>query len=284
MNSECEARSAVQAGSDEALPAPELPVAMTIAGSDSGGGAGVQADLKTFHALNVFGTCAVTCITAQNPDTVARVDAVAPDMVIAQIETVCDGFPVKAAKTGMLYSAEAIRAVASVVGGRFPNGLVVDPVMVATSGARLLRRDAVEALQSDLIPLASVITPNLPEAEVLCGRPIRSVDELIAACQDVSRRFGVACIAKGGHLGQAAAAQEVVDVLCVKGRTTALKSAWVAARQTHGTGCTFSAALTAFLASGYSLDAAFSGAKKFVATALRRSFRTGRQTPLGIGR
>ncbi len=148
----------------------QTPVALTIAGSDSGGGAGIQADLKTFTAHRVYGTTAITCITAQNPDAVTGVEPVSADMVVKQVEAVCEGFPVAAAKTGMLYSADVIRAVTDVVKHRKLRQLVVDPVMVATSGARLLQEDAIASLTEILLPRALLVTPNIPEAELLWGQ------------------------------------------------------------------------------------------------------------------
>ena len=273
-----------------------IPVALTIAGSDSGGGAGIQADLKTFAALGVFGTSAITCVTAQNPDRVSGVAAIDPEMVVLQIRTVCEGFPVAVAKTGMLYSAAIIRAVsASVAELRIPM-LVVDPVMVATSGERLLQPDAVAALCSSLIPLATVITPNLPEAEVLCGHAIGSTAEQEAAARELENRFGVACVLKGGHLGNAECgtrnaewkgsrnrADDVVDILCQEGKITMFRASRIEAAETHGTGCTFSAALAAFLARGEDLKTAVGHAQDFVVAALAHTIRAGEHSPLGIG-
>ena len=165
----------------------ETPAVLTIAGSDSGGGAGLQADLKVFHALGCFGTTAITCVTAQNPDEVRGVEPVSPAMVAEQVRTVCAGFPIRVAKTGMLYSAEIIEAVADVVDECEIPLLVVDPVMVSTSGARLLREDAIAALLRRLIPKARVITPNLPEAEVLVGHTLESLDALQAAAEEIFR-------------------------------------------------------------------------------------------------
>jgi len=179
-----------------------LPAVLTIAGSDSGGGAGLQADLKVFQALGCFGTTAITCITAQNPDEVRGVEAVSAAMVSEQVRTVCDGFPIAAAKTGMLYSAEIIEAVAGIVEKCGIKNLVVDPVMISTSEVRLLKVDAVEALQNLLIPKARVITPNLPEAEVLVGHSIESLEDLKLAAGEIGEKFGVACALKGGHLGE----------------------------------------------------------------------------------
>lgn len=258
-------------------PAARVPVALAIAGSDSGGGAGVQADLKTFSSLGVFGTSAITCLTAQNPDGVDRVEEVLPAMVAQQIRTVCSGFPVAAAKTGMLFSAPIIRAVAREVKARGLRKLVVDPVMIATSGARLLRADAVAALCRQLLPLATVITPNLPEAEALLGGEILSLADMKSAAEALTRRFGCATVVKGGH----GAGNRVHDILFDGKRVTVLTSPRLKVRETHGTGCTFSAALTAGLARGKPLDTAFRDAKTYVASALRRTVRTGKHFPLG---
>ncbi len=256
-----------------------IPIVLTIAGSDSGGGAGIQADLKTFAALGVFGTSAITCVTAQNPDAVTGIEAVSTRLVTRQIQAVTAGFPVAAVKTGMLYSADIIRAVARAA-KRMPDvPIVVDPVMVATSGARLLREDAVDALCRRLLPLATVVTPNLNELEILAGRPVRNVDDLKAAAVAVATRYGTACAAKGGHLTGA----EVVDVLAVGNRVTEFSGPRLRVGQTHGTGCTFSAALAAGLAQGLTLTKATAQAKRFVAGALAHPVKAGRHTPLNFG-
>jgi hydroxymethylpyrimidine/phosphomethylpyrimidine kinase len=256
-----------------------LPVVLTIAGSDSGGGAGIQADLKAMNALGCHGTSAITCVTAQNPDAVTGVESVSADMVRRQIDAVCDGFPVAAAKTGMLYSAELIRAVAQAVRERAIPNLVVDPVMVATSGAKLLRDDAAEAMCEALFPQADVITPNIPEAEALSGHVIASRDALEAAAIDLSERFGTACTLKGGHLA-ASAGDDVVDVLALEGETYVFTSARVPAHETHGTGCTFAAAVASLLARGNSLPEAVKGAQAVVAGALRNARPAGSHFPL----
>ena len=246
----------------------QLPVALSIAGSDSGGGAGIQADLRTFTALGVFGTTAITCITAQNPVAVTGIEVVSPRLVAAQIRAVTTGFAVAAAKTGMLYSAPVIRSVARCLerDRHFP--LVVDPVMIATSGARLLRHDAESELLRRILPLATVITPNLDEAEVLAGTRIRSLRDLQAGARAIARRFGTACVAKGGHLP----GNRVVDVLCTgDDDLTLYTSTRVRVSGTHGTGCTFSAALTAALAKGESLHEAVAVAKAYVTDTIRRS-------------
>jgi hydroxymethylpyrimidine/phosphomethylpyrimidine kinase len=259
----------------------ERPAVLTIAGSDSGGGAGLQADLKVFQALGCFGTTAVTCVTAQNPDEVRGVEPISPAMVTEQICTVCDSFPIAAAKTGMLFSADIIDAVTRAVERCGLDCLVVDPVMVSTSESRLLRDDAISALQERLIPKARVITPNLPEAEVLLGRSIESLDALKDAAREIGDRFGVACALKGGHLpseGQAA----VVDVLYEGGRVEVFSVPRVTVGETHGTGCTFAAVITAELAKGASLNGAVHSAQTFVAKALATAFHVGSHTPLGV--
>ncbi|MBM4147826.1 MAG: bifunctional hydroxymethylpyrimidine kinase/phosphomethylpyrimidine kinase [Lentisphaerae bacterium] len=254
-----------------------MPAVLTVAGSDSGGGAGIQADLKTFEAIGVFGTCAITCLTAQNPDGVQGVEAASPGIVAAQVKAVVEAFDVRAAKTGMLYSTELIdAAVEALAAARIP-ALVVDPVMVATSGARLLAEDAVEAMCRRLLPAATVVTPNLPEAEVLAGRRMDSLDSIRAAAMDLSGRYGAAFVVKGGHLEHG---DDVVDVLADGGRIHEFRTPRIRTAQTHGTGCTFSAALAAYLALGRGLPAAVESAQKFVAGALRGSVPVGRHSPL----
>lgn len=253
-----------------------LPVVLSIAGSDSGGGAGIQADLKTFSAHGTFGCTAITCVTAQNPNGVSAIQPLDVETVSAQIRMVCDGFPVAAAKTGMLFSSEIIRAVAMEDVQQGIPVLVVDPVMVAASGARLLKADAIAALCDALIPQARVITPNLHEAEILCGHTITSVEELRAAAREIGDRFDVACLAKGGHLGGA----EVVDVLYDEGDELVLTGPRIAAIQTHGAGCAFSAALTAQLARGALLQDAVRAAREYVAGAIEQAVVTGPHRPL----
>lgn len=245
------------------------PVVMTIAGSDSGGGAGIQADLKAFAALHTFGTSAITCLTAQNPSEVRGIRSVPPEMVARQVETIRAFFHVAAAKTGMLYSAAVIRAVARALAHRRMAWLVVDPVMIATSGARLLRRNAVNVLCQRLFPLASVITPNLPETEALCRRTIGSRQDMETAAREIGVRYRTACIVKGGHLP----GSTVVDVLFCAGRIYAFRSARLPVT-THGTGCMFSAALTALLARGMDLPTATRGARNYVHRVLKQAGAT----------
>jgi hydroxymethylpyrimidine/phosphomethylpyrimidine kinase len=255
-----------------------LRVALTIGGSDSGGGAGIQADLKTFSAFGVFGTSSLTCLTAQNPDEVRAIQAVDAAFVREQIEAVCDSFPINAAKTGMLYSAEIIRAVAHEDIHEGLPILVVDPVMVAASGARLLQADAIEALCESLLPLARVVTPNLHEAEILCGHSIANTEELRAAARDIGERFDLACVCKGGHLP----GDEIVDVLYDEGEEHVYTSSRIPAPETHGAGCAFSAAVTAMLARGSLLSEAVKNAKGFVVRGLEQSLEIGKHHPLNF--
>jgi hydroxymethylpyrimidine/phosphomethylpyrimidine kinase len=254
-------------------------VALTVAGSDSGGGAGIQADLKTFRALGVFGTSAITCITAQNPLRVSAVQALPPRMVAEQIDRVFEAFRICAAKTGMLYEAAIIKTVAAALRRHRLKNLVVDPVMVAGSGARLLKPDAVSALCTELLPLAAVVTPNLAEAELLWQRRIRHLDDLREAARALAGRFGVPVLAKGGHLP---AAQRAVDVLFDGRGFHEFSAPLVRGIRTHGTGCTFSAAIAANLARGRNLLEAIGGAKRFVSRAIRTSIGLGKHRALNV--
>lgn len=256
----------------------DFPVVLTVAGSDSGGGAGIQADLKTFAALGVYGASAICCVTAQTPAGVRAIEALSPSIVAEQLRAVSEGFPIAAAKTGMLYSREIIQQVARADISQGIPILVVDPVMVATSGARLLKADAIEALTSDLLPLARVVTPNLHEAEILCGHTISTVDELRMAARRIAEKYDTACVAKGGHLE----GDRVVDVLFDEGEFYTFDGPRVNARETHGAGCCFSAALTAFLARGELMARAVELAKLFVSTALETAPRIGHHYPLNF--
>ncbi|MBI5800258.1 MAG: bifunctional hydroxymethylpyrimidine kinase/phosphomethylpyrimidine kinase [Verrucomicrobia bacterium] len=256
-----------------------LPIALAIAGSDSGGGAGIQADLKTFAALGVHGTSAITCLTAQTPRGVTAIQAARPAIVRAQIEAVFAELRPAAVKTGMLFDTATIRAVADYFGqlrGRRPP-LIVDPVMVATSGARLLRPAAVRALLSDLLPLATLVTPNLDEAEILVGTKLTSVQDLRAAARTIHRRFGCAALVKGGHLR---GLRDAVDIF-FDGKSELLLSApFVRGVSTHGTGCTYSAAIAAHCAHGHDLPRAVQLAKDFITQAITHSHRAGKHSVL----
>ncbi len=240
------------------------PVALTIAGSDSGGGAGIQADLRVFHRLGVFGTSAITAVTAQSLEGVSDVKGMDPALVRAQITAVTRGFEVRAAKTGMLWSTEIVEAVADLVAAsEIP--VVVDPVMVATSGARLLDESAIEAYCSQLLPQAALATPNLDEAAVLLGRPAIAPAELEGAAEELFDRFGCAILLKGGHL-----AGDPVDLLRHPGGLLGWTHARIPAINTHGSGCMLSAAIAAFLATGAPLLAACERGLAFVHDALAR--------------
>lgn len=247
----------------------QWPVALTIAGSDSGGGAGIQADLKTFASLGVHGTSAITCITAQNPREVRRIQACQSEMVRDQIEAVFAELPPAAVKTGMLFSTAIIRVVAHFFKGRRHPPLIVDPVMVATSGARLLQAAAVKAMQENLLPLAALATPNLDEAEILTGRALRSVEDMRSAARVIFSRFGCAALVKGGHLR---GLREAADIF-YDGQTELLLTApFVKGLSTHGTGCTYSAAIAGYLALGHGLPGAVQKAKQYMTEALARSY------------
>jgi len=246
------------------------PTVLTIAGSDSGGGAGIQADLKTFAALGVHGTSAVTAVTAQNTMGVSGFVELSTDIVRAQIDDVVSDLAPAAAKTGMLASEEIIATVAGAVAAHGLAPLVVDPVMVAKGGARLLRDDAVEALRARLLPLAAVITPNLPEAEVLLGRGIATRAERERAAVDLVGLGCRAAIVKGGH-----AADDADDVFFDGTEVTWLAGERIDTRNTHGSGCTFSAAIAAGLAWGRPMRRALHDAKVFISGAILGALEVG---------
>lgn len=252
--------------------------ALTIAGSDSGAGAGIQADLKTFAAHGVYGTSAITALTAQNTTGVFGVHAVPPEFVTAQIEAVMGDIGCDAVKTGMLATAAIVEAVAAAVEGLDLPHLVVDPVMVAKGGDRLLDESAVQALRSTLLRLAHVVTPNAPEAEVLSGLRIESLDDMVRAADAILTLGPSAVIVKGGHLE----GDEAVDLLVDRHHREWLRAPRLAVRNTHGTGCTFAAAIAARLARGETLDEAARGAKEYVTGAMRHGVAVGRgHQPLG---
>lgn len=240
------------------------PVALTIAGSDSGAGAGIQADLKTFAALGVYGVTVVTAVTAQNTVGVRAVQEINPGVIAAQLDAVAEDFPIAALKTGMLSSAAVIEVVARGIQRHRLAPLVIDPVMVAKSGDRLLREDAVDALRQFLLPLARVVTPNIPEAEVLAGLRIRSLDDRISAGRRILSLGARAVVVKGGH----STADPVVDLLIEPEGVSQFSAPRITTDQTHGTGCTFSAAITAGLAGGLSLQAALGEARAYLTRAL----------------
>jgi hydroxymethylpyrimidine/phosphomethylpyrimidine kinase len=249
-----------------------VPVALTIAGSDSGGGAGIQADLKTFTVLGIYGMTAITAITVQNTTAVLGAEALSVELVAGQIDAVMTDIGCDAAKTGMLANAELVSAVADRVRQHMIPNLVVDPVMVAKSGDALLAVQAREVLMSELIPLARVVTPNLHEAAVLVGRDVRTVADMGRAAREIAALGPAAVVVKGGHLVDAP-----MDVLYLadEDREVRLEGARYDTPNTHGTGCTFSAAITALLARGLGVLDAVAGAKRFISLAIEYSLDLG---------
>ena len=242
-----------------------MPRALTIAGSDSSAGAGIQADLKTFAALGVYGLSALTAITAQNTLGVRMAEDLAPELVEAQIDAVLEDIGADAAKTGMLSSPLIIEAVAGRV-RKWDLRLVVDPVMRAKSGDPLLRPEAVATLRAQLLPLAEVVTPNLPEAEALTGRRIETLDDMRAAASAIFALGPRHVVVKGGHR-----TTEPVDIYFDGKRCLELRAERLQTPHTHGTGCTFSAAITALLARGMPVEEAVAGAKHYITGAIRHA-------------
>ena len=254
-----------------------MPVALTIAGSDSGGGAGIQADLKTFAALGVHGASAIACLTAQNPKRVLGIEVCSPKMLRQQIEAVFEELNPAAVKTGMLFSAKNISVVVQFFKDK-KCPLVVDPILISTSGAKLLEASAMKILTEKLLPLATLVTPNLSEAEILSGQRISSVEEMRLAAKKIHFKFGCAVLLKGGHLKNS---REATDIF-FDGKTELLLSApFVKSVRTHGTGCTYSAAICAALALGHELPQAVQIGKKIVTAAISESYRIGKHFALG---
>jgi len=254
-----------------------IPTALTIAGSDSGGGAGIQADLKTFAALGVHGTSALTCVTAQNPRRVLAIQPCQPEIVRGQIEAVWEELPPAAIKAGLLYSAEIIRVVADFFKKHQHIPLVVDPVMISTSGSRLLKPSAIKCLENALLPLATLVTPNLNEAVMLTGRDLKSPEDLRWAAKTIHEKFGCAALIKGGHLRNS---KEAIDIFFDGSNELLLTAPFVKGVHTHGTGCTYSAAITAYLARDYALPEAVVRAKEFISQAIAQSLTAGKHSIL----
>ena len=246
----------------------DVPVALTIAGSDSSAGAGAQADLKTFTALGVYGLTAITCIVAETPGKVSRIQPADPEIVREQIELLLKSFPVAAIKTGLLCNAEIVAQVARSLRKAKGYRLVVDPVMIATSGDVLLEPEAIQLYQRDLFPLATLITPNLDEATRLLGHPIRDLAAMHRAARTLATKYGTAVLLKGGHLR----GPRAIDVLSSGAYTKEYSAAFLPGVKTHGTGCTYSAAIAAELAKGAELPCAIAVAKKIVSSAIRSHF------------
>jgi len=251
-----------------------VPVALTIAGSDSSAGAGIQADLKTFSSLGVYGLTAITCVVAETPGKVSRIEPISAEIVYEQIAVLARNFPIAAAKTGLLCSGEIVEAVARVivdvlrkVDNSIP--LVVDPVTVATSGDMLLAAEAMEIYERELFPIATLLTPNLDEAGKLIGEPIRDLDAMRKAGRQLQQKYAVSILLKGGHLVR----DDAIDLLFAGDKISEFSAPFVRGVATHGTGCTYSAAITAALASGLSLKAAVRRAKKFVTASITQRLR-----------
>ena len=245
-----------------------VPVALTIAGSDSSAGAGAQADLKTFTALGVYGLTAITCIVAETPGKVSRIQPADPEIVREQIELLLKSFPVAAIKTGLLCNAEIVAQVVRSLRKAKGCRVVVDPVMIATSGHVLLEPEAIQIYQRDLFPLATLITPNLDEAAGLLGHPIRDLAAMHRAARTLATKYGTAVLLKGGHLR----GRRAIDVFSSGDRTTEYSAAFLRGVKTHGTGCTYSAAIAAELAKGADLPHAIAVAKKIVSSAIHSHF------------
>ena len=250
-----------------------VPVALTIAGSDSSAGAGIQADLKTFSALGVYGLTAITCVVAETPGKVLRIEPINPEIVHEQVAVLARTFPIAAAKTGLLCSGEIVEAVACgidllrKIDNRIP--VVVDPVTVATSGDMLLTPEAMEIYERELFPIVTLLTPNLEEAGKLIGEPIRDLETMRKAGKQLQQKYQVSILLKGGHL----AGDDAVDLLFAGDKISEFSAPFVRGVATHGTGCTYSAAITAALASGLSLEAAVRRAKEFVTASIAQRLR-----------
>jgi hydroxymethylpyrimidine/phosphomethylpyrimidine kinase len=250
----------------------EVPTVLTIAGSDSGGGAGIQADLKTFAALGVHGTTVVTCVTAQNPTRVVGIHPCPAEVVRWQLEAVFEAFRPRAVKIGMLFSAGIIKEILKFLRQHRMGPFIVDPLIVATSGARLIEPDAFDWLRREILPRAALITPNLPEAEMLTGLSIHEPEGLRAAARRLHHDFGCAVLVKGGHFK---GTTEAVDIFQDGETELLLRAPFIKGVSTHGTGCTYSAAIAAYCALGHDLAHAVARAKEFITQAIARSTRSG---------
>lgn len=245
--------------------------ALTIAGSDSGGGAGIQADLKTFSALGVFGTSVITAVTAQNLNGVFAIQPITPDVVQKQLIAVLEGFPIKAIKTGMLFSAEIIEIVAQTLANpRYPKApLIIDPVFAATSGGKLIQDDAIRLLTGQLFPMAALITPNMPEAGILLDKHLETPQHLEEAAKELVERFKVPVLMKGGHL----TADKAVDIFFDGKEMKKFESGLIRGVNNHGSGCTLASAIAAAVARGETLREAVNTAKNYITSALENSLQ-----------
>lgn len=240
-----------------------MRTALSIAGSDSSGGAGIQADLKTMTMNGVFAMSAITALTAQNTTGVRAISEVTPEFLAQQIDAVFEDIFPDAVKIGMVASTGLIETIADRLRFYHPENIVVDPVMVATSGARLISEDAVDTLTKELLPLAAVVTPNIPEAEILSGCTIANAEDMVTAARKISTAYGCAVLCKGGH-----AINDANDLLCVNGTIRWFHGKRIDNPNTHGTGCTLSSAIAANLAKGHPLETAVERAKDYISGAL----------------
>lgn len=240
-----------------------MKTALSIAGSDSSGGAGIQADIKTMTVNGVYAMSAVTALTAQNTTGVTGIFEVTPEFLEQQLDAVFADIPPDAVKIGMVSSSELIQVIAEKLKEYNAKNIVVDPVMVSTSGARLIREEALETLENELIPLATVITPNIPEAEILSGRPIQNAEDMTAAAREIGGRFGCSVLLKGGH-----SVSDADDLLYDSGGCKWFRGKRIDNPNTHGTGCTLSSAIAANLAKGCDLETAVERAKEYISGAL----------------
>ena len=240
-----------------------MKIALTIAGSDSGGGAGIQADIKTMLANKVFATSAITALTAQNTLGVSGIYEVSPEFLAAQIDAVFTDLRPDAVKTGMVSSSALIRVIAQKLRFYEAKNLVVDPVMVATSGSRLISEEAVSTLCGELLPLATLITPNIPETEVLWGRPVKSPEDMEQAAREIFQKYGCAVLCKGGHQ-----LNDANDLLWTPAGSRWFRGRRIQNPNTHGTGCTLSSAIAANLAKGFTLEESVEKAKEYISGAL----------------
>lgn len=241
------------------------PVALTIAGSDSGGGAGIQADIKTFSSLGIYGASILTAVTAQNTQGVRGIQAVSPEIIRGQLEAIFEDLPVDAIKVGMLHTIEAVRSVSEILSTHSCSPIILDPVMISTSGSRLLREDAVKCVIHDLFPLTTLLTPNIQEAEYLSGIPIHGENEIKKAADRLLSLGCESVLIKGGHIP----GETMTDWLFTgKQEPICLVSPTVETRNTHGTGCTLSSAIAAYMALGLPLTEAVRSAKEYITQAL----------------
>ena len=247
-------------------------IALTIAGIDSGGASGIAADVKTFAAFGVHGTAVITAVTAQNSSTVAGVEAISPAFVTKQIETVYSDMPVASVKTGMLANAEIVGAVTESLTKVGANNIVIDPVMISTSGAPLISTPGILQMTKNLFPMATLVTPNIPEAEALTNLPITDVNSMKMAAAMIAGLGPKAVLIKGGHMDT----KKLTDLLYIDGQIELFERERIDTKNTRGTGCAFSSAITACLAKGFEIKEAVAVAEKFIDLAIRGSYKVGK--------